>query len=105
MEAKLKTISTLMKLLRLVLSIGILHDGYLVCLFNIQTLYEFVFCFGEINQEFSISTVMPCQVIPCSGATTLTQCGISQPSTLAIYLKDDGDILDLLSTEQVCACM
>lgn len=50
---------------------------------------------------------MPRQVIPYSSTMTLTQCGITQPNTLAINLKDDGDgdMLDLLSTEQVCTYM
>lgn len=45
---------------------------------------------------------MPREVIQYSCTTTLLQCGINQPSTLAIHLTDDGNMLDLLSTEQVC---
>jgi len=48
---------------------------------------------------------MPREVIQYSCTTTLLQCGINQPYVLAIHLADDGDVLDLLSTEHVCMYM
>lgn len=66
-------------------------------------MYEFIFCFGEIDEHFSVTTTLLRLDVPCSSLTTLADCGITRSSTLAMCANDgsDGDILDLVGGEQV----
>lgn len=62
-----------------------------------KTLYEFAFCVGEINDDFSIETVVPRRMIPCSSVETLVQCGIDHSCLLTVSYSSDVDILQSLS--------
>lgn len=61
-----------------------------------KTLYEFAFCAGEINGDFSIETLVPRRIIPCSFAETLVQCGIDHSCLLTVSYTDDDYILESL---------
>lgn len=50
---------------------------------------------GEINQAFKISTVIPQNVIVCN-QSTLHSIDLTMPSTLAVIVDGEGDILDQL---------
>ena len=60
-------------------------------------MYEFAFCVGEINDGFSIETVVPRRRIPCSSVETLVQCGIDCSCLLTVSYTSDVDILQSLS--------
>ena len=66
-----------------------------------QTLYEYVFCIGEVNEGFCIETAMPCRGIPCSSIETLSQCGIDCSCLLSVMYSDDIDMLQSLSVSMV----
>ena len=92
MVQELKEHSVLMISLKSVNYVPYEHDPY-TCGVSQQTLYEYVFCIGEVNEGFCIETTMPRRGIPCSSVETLSQCGIDHSCLLSVALSDDVDIL------------
>ena len=66
-----------------------------------QTLYEYVFCVGEVDEGFCIEIAMPRREIPCSSVETLSHCGIDCSCLLSVVYSDDIDILQSLSVSMV----
>ena len=62
-----------------------------------QTLYEFAFYVGDLNDDFAIETMIPRRIIPCSSVKTLVQCGIECCCLLTVSYSCDGVILQSLS--------
>ena len=64
---------------------------------------------GEISQAFKISTVVPQNVIVCN-QSTLQSMDLTMPSTLAVIVDGEVDILDQLEEltslepEKVASC-
>ena len=74
---------------------------FTTCVTFQQTLYEYVFCIGEVDEGFCIEIAMPCRGIPCSSVETLSQCGIDCSCLLSVVYSDDIDILQSLSVSMV----